>query len=134
MGTIPSRFSPFGREVMDDLTASIWRCFAGLRDPRTSRRQKKHRLLDLVAIALCAVIAGADDWPAVVTFAGERLDWLKTFLSLPGGIPCRSTFERVFAALSPAGLQSCLLRWLHDCSHALTLPHVAIDGKTLRRS
>ena len=68
---------------MDDRPLSIWRCFATLRDPRTSRRPKKHLLLDIVAIALCAVPAGAEDWPQVVAFGRQRRDWLRTFLSLP---------------------------------------------------
>ena len=119
---------------MDDKPASIWDCFRTLRDPRRSKRQKKHKLLDIVAIALCAVIAGADDWPHVVTFAKERQEWLKTFLDLTNGIPSRKTFERVFAGLSPHGLQSCLLLWLHRCTAGLGLEHIAIDGKTLRHS
>jgi predicted transposase YbfD/YdcC len=119
---------------MDDRPVSIWRCFATLRDPRSSRRQKKHLLLDIVAIALCAVLAGAEDWPQVVAFGRQRRDWLQTFLSLPHGIPSRSTFERVFAALAPAGLQSCLLRWLHGCAQAAGLDQIAIDGKALRHS
>jgi predicted transposase YbfD/YdcC len=119
---------------MDDNRLSIWRCFHTLRDPRRSKRQKKHKLLDIVAIALCAVIAGADDWPHVVAFAKERQEWLSTFLDLTNGIPSRKTFERVFAALSPSGLQSCLLLWLHGCTAGLGLEHIAIDGKTLRHS
>jgi len=119
---------------MDDTASSIWRCFATLRDPRSSRREKKHRLLDIVAIALWAVLAGAEDWPEVVAFASQRHDWLKTFLALPHGLPSRSTFERVFAALSPPGLQSCLWRWLHGCARHLGLDQVAIDGKAVRRS
>jgi hypothetical protein len=120
---------------MDDAAkTTIWRCFTSLRAPRTSRRQKDHRLLDIVAIALCAVIAGAQDWPQVVTFGLQRRQWLETFLSLPTGIPSRKTFERIFAALSPHGLQSCLLRWLHGCNQHLGLRHIAIDGKTARHS
>ena len=119
---------------MDDTGISIWRCFSTLRDPRRSRREKKHLLLDIIAIALCAVIAGAQDWPRVVAFGVRRRDWLRTFLALPNGIPSRSTFERVFAALSPHGLQSCLLRWLAGCGERLGLEHIAIDGKTLRHS
>jgi predicted transposase YbfD/YdcC len=119
---------------MDDKPISIWSCFRTLRDPRRSQRQKKHKLLDIVAIALCAVIAGADDWPHVVTFAKERRDWLKTFLDLTNGVPSRKTFERVFAGLAPHGLQSCLLLWLHHCTRGLGLDHIAIDGKTLRHS
>jgi predicted transposase YbfD/YdcC len=120
--------------VMAEDTASIWSCFSSLRDPRCSPREKKHLLLDIVAIALCGVIAGAEDWPQVVAFGVQRREWLQTFLSLPNGIPSRSTFERVFAALSPYGLQSCLRRWLHGCGKHLGLGHIAIDGKTLRAS
>ena len=120
----------------DTANASIWRCFATLRDPRTSRRHKKHRLLDIVAIALCSVIAGADDWPQVVAFARKRRDWLQSFLALTNGIPSRSTFERVFAALAPHSLHSCLLLWLDGCARRLDLDLslLAIDGKTLRGS
>jgi hypothetical protein len=114
---------------MADTTATIWNCFSGLRDPRASRREKKHRLLDIVAIALCAVTAGAGDWPEVVAFAQARQDWLKTFLALPHGVPSRSTFERVFAALSPAGLQRCLLRWLCGCGRALGIGHGDADDR-----
>jgi predicted transposase YbfD/YdcC len=119
---------------MDTAKISIWRCFTTLRDPRASRRRKDHPLLSIVAIALCAAVAGADDWPKVVTFAKERREWLETFLDLPNGIPSRSTFERVFAALSPHGLNSCLLRWLHGCVRLLNVDHIAIDGKALRSS
>lgn len=119
---------------MDGATTTIWQCFATLRDPRSSRRAKKHPLLSIVAIALCGAVAGADDWPQVVAFARGRQAWLKTFLDLPNGAPSRSTFERVFAALSPHGLNSCLLRWLRGCAGVLDVDHIAIDGKALRHS
>ena len=110
---------------MDDRAIPIWRCFAGLRDPRASRRAKKHPLLSIVAIALCAAIAGADDWPQVVAFAQSRRDWLATFLELPHGVPSRSTFERVFAALSPRGLNHCLRLWLRGCALVLGVGRIA---------
>jgi hypothetical protein len=91
-------------------------------------------LLTIVAIALCAAISNADDWPQVVVFAQTHRDWLASFLNLENGIPCRKTFERVFAALSPHGLNSCLLRWLDQCGRLANLGHIAIDGKTLRSS
>jgi predicted transposase YbfD/YdcC len=119
---------------MDEPRPSIWHCFATLRDPRSSPREKRHPLLNVVAIALCAAIAGADDWPVVVAFARERRDWLAAFLDLGHGTPSRSTFERVFAGLAPAGLNSCLLRWLHGVVGLLGVDHIAIDGKSLRRS
>jgi predicted transposase YbfD/YdcC len=115
-------------------TASIWECFSSLRDPRGNRRKKKHPLLSVVAITLCASIAGADDWDKVAAFGKAREDWLKTFLDLPNGVPSYKTFERVFAVLSPRGLNSCLLRWLRHCCGVLDIDHIAIDGKLLRSS
>jgi predicted transposase YbfD/YdcC len=76
----------------------------------------------------------AQDWPRVVAFGRARHDWLATFPELPNGIPSRSTSERVFAALSPAGLGRCLTRWLHSCAGLLGVEHLAIDGKALRGS
>lgn len=119
---------------MDGTPASLWTCFSDLRDPRASAREKTHPLLTIVGITPCAAIAGADDWPKVVVFAQQRLAWLGTFLDVANGVPSRKTFERVFAALSPHGLGSCLLRWLHGCGHAANVGHIAIDGKSLRGS
>jgi predicted transposase YbfD/YdcC len=112
---------------------SILCCFSALKDPRLNRR-KRHLLLDLVAIALCAVIAGASNWQQIEQFAHTRRDWLKTFLSLPNGIPSHDTLERLFARLSPAAFQRCLLGWLAALAKALGAKHFAIDGKVLRGS
>src|SRR3954453_7502858 len=112
---------------------SILRCFCTLRDPRIDRR-KRHQLLDIIAIALCAAIAGANNWQQIEQFAHTRLDWLKTFLSVPNGIPSHDTFERLFARLSPAAFQRCLLGWLTALAKALGAKHFAIDGKVLRGS
>jgi hypothetical protein len=76
--------------VLDGKTLTIWDCFGGLRDPRTSRRRKRHPLLSIVAIALCASIAGAQDWPQVVAFGRARRDWLATFLDVTAQRPGRS--------------------------------------------
>src|SRR5262249_53450735 len=119
---------------MTETKISIWECFSTLRDPRCSPRKKDHSLLNIVAIALCAALADADDWIKVATFAQKRQDWLATFLDLPNGVPSRRTFERVFAGLSPHGLNSCLLRWLRGCAKVVGVDHIAIDGKTLRSS
>ena len=113
---------------------AVLRYFTALRDPRTSRRDKKHMLFDIVVIALCAVIAGADDWPKILTFARERSGWLTTFLSLPNGIPSHDTMERVFELLSPASLQRCFLRWIEGVIGQSEDNHYALDGKTLRGS
>lgn len=109
---------------------SLRKHFANLKDPRVVGRTE-HRLLDIIVMAICAVIGGADDWAQVATFAEKRNDWFKRFLPLPGGIPSHDTFERLFDRLNPATLQSCLLSWIQNASETLGLRHVAIDGKTL---
>jgi predicted transposase YbfD/YdcC len=112
---------------------SIRRFFLPLRDPRRQHR-RKHLLIDIVVIALCAVISGADDWQQVVAFGRRRLAWLTTFLRLPNGIPSHDTFERVFDRLDPAAFQACFQRWIETLAAHLSLRHIAIDGKTLRGS
>jgi predicted transposase YbfD/YdcC len=112
---------------------SIRRHFTSLKDPRRKHRQR-HRLLDIIAIALCGVIANCNDWQDIETFARNRKEWFARFLELPNGIPSHDTIERVFARLDPLALQRCLLGWLKAVSGALGLGHVAIDGKTARHS
>jgi predicted transposase YbfD/YdcC len=104
-----------------------------LKDPRRKHR-RLHRLVDIVVIAICAVIAGAEDWHQVVTFARRRHDWLKRFLSLPNGIPSHDTFERVFDRIDPKGFQACFREWITAVCTVLNIKQVAIDGKTLRHS
>ena len=112
---------------------SIRKHFAGLRDPRLNRR-KRHLLPDILAIAVCAVIAGANNFPQVEAFGKRRRDWLGKFLALPNGIPSHDTFERVFQRLCPDAFQRCFLGWLRALHARLGGDHFAIDGKTLRRS
>ena len=118
---------------MATATLSIARFFTRLRDPRR-RHLRRHLLLDLVVITLCAVIAGANDWQQVVTFAVQRRAWLQTFLALPNGIPSHDTFERVFDRLDPLVFQGCFSQWAEGLAQTLGLKQIAIDGKTLRRS
>jgi predicted transposase YbfD/YdcC len=96
--------------------------------------RKKHLLLDLVVITLCAVICGAQDWQQVVTFAKHRQAWLETFLALPNGVPSHDTFERVFDRLDPQVFQTCFRRWVEALTHDLGIQQIAIDGKCLRHS
>jgi predicted transposase YbfD/YdcC len=112
---------------------SVARFFIRLRDPRR-RHLRRHLLLDIVVITLCAVIAGANDWQQVVTFAVERRVWLETFLALPNGIPSHDTFERVFDHLDPQVFQGCFRQWVEALAQTLGLGQIAIDGKTLRHS
>jgi predicted transposase YbfD/YdcC len=112
---------------------AIRRYFRKLRDPRVQRR-KRHLLLDIVVIALCAVISGCDDWQQIETFGRARHDWLKRFLRLPHGIPSHDTFERVLDRLDPQAFQACFRDWMQALHTALGLSQIAIDGKTLRSS
>jgi len=107
--------------------------FRKLKDPRR-RHRRLHLLQDIIVIALCAVIAGAQDWQEIELFGRKRQDWLKGFLRLPHGIPSHDTFERVFNRLDPQTFQACFQEWVLAVQEALHTKHVAIDGKQLRNS
>jgi predicted transposase YbfD/YdcC len=112
---------------------SIQRYFGKLKDPRINRR-KLHLLIDIIVIAICAVISGCEDWQQIEVFAKCRHDWFKQFLALPNGIPSHDTFERVFERLDPKAFQACFRQWITVLSEKLKIKHIAIDGKTLRGS
>ena len=113
--------------------AHLTQHFANLTDPRVDRT-KEHLLLDIVVIAICAILAGADGWVAVEAFGQAKEKWLRTFLPLPNGIPSHDTFGRVFAALDPFEFQQGFANWIQAVSAKLNGEIVAVDGKTLRRS
>jgi len=113
--------------------ASIGYHFADLEDPRVERT-KRHKLFDILVMAICAVICGADDWVAIQEFGEAKLDWFKEFLDLPNGIPCHDTFGRVFARLNPDQFHTCFMSWIMAASELTKGQVIAIDGKTLRRS
>ena len=107
--------------------------FAGVDDPRVERT-KRHPLLTIVVIALCAVIAGAETWEDIALFGETKAAWLETFLALPSGIPSHDTFNRVFAALDPAQFQAGFAAWMQAVAEVLPAQVIAVDGKTVRRS
>lgn len=113
--------------------ASIDKHFANLADPRVDRT-KLHQLSDILVIAICAVICGADNWEEVELFGQAKEGWFKTFLELPNGIPSHDTFWRVFARLDPQQFQQSFVGWISSVSAVTKGQVVAIDGKTLRRS
>lgn len=110
------------------------RLFAGVTDPRVERT-RRHLLCDILLLALCAALAGAESCTDMEDWARMKAGWLGTFLELPGAIPSHDTFERVFRRLDPKELHACFLRWLESAANAAsTGRHIAIDGKSLRRS
>lgn len=113
--------------------ASISQHFSDLEDPRVDRT-KQHMLMDILVMAICAVICGAETWVDVEMFGNAKLLWLKQFLDLPNGIPAHDTFGRVFNRLDAKQFERCFLSWVQAVSQVFQGQVVAIDGKTLRRS
>jgi predicted transposase YbfD/YdcC len=110
---------------------SFARYFAELPDPRVERT-RWHRLDDILVIALCAVVCGADSFEEIERFGKARHDWLKRFLTLPRGIPSHDTFNRVLAALDREKFAECFGRWMAELCEATGLKAVAVDGKACR--
>lgn len=102
-------------------------------DPRIDRA-KKHKLIDILTIAVCAVISGAEGWEHMEIFAKIKEDWLKRFLELPNGIPSHDTIARVFSAIDSKQFQNAFVNWVNGIELKTECKVVAIDGKSLRRS
>jgi predicted transposase YbfD/YdcC len=114
--------------------ASFQTYFAEIEDPRVERT-RRHELLDIIVVAICAVICGADDWVDVEAWGNAKLDWLRQQgRPLPNGIPSHDTFGDVFGRLKPEQFETSFLRWVQAVMGASSGQVVAIDGKTLRRS
>ena len=113
-------------------TAAITAHFSDLEDPRGDN--KRHRLLDIVIIAICAAICGADSWEDVELFGEAKHGWFKEFLELPHGIPSHDTFRRVFGLLDAEQFQATFVEWIRAVEELTEGQIVAVDGKTLRRS
>lgn len=110
--------------------------FGSVKDPRVART-RRHDLVDILFIALTAMISGAEDYVTIAEYGRNKQDWFKDLLELPNGIPSHDTFRRVFARLVPQELEKCLISWserLRSCTDITDEEIIALDGKLLRHS
>ena len=107
--------------------------FSALEDPRC-RGKVEHRLIDILVIAVCAVIAGAKSWGDIALYGRSKIGWLGTFLALPNGIPAHDTFRRVFMLIDTERFERCFEAWVRSFGAPLDQEVVAIDRKTIRGS
>lgn len=112
--------------------ATIAEHFSELEDPR--RYNKRHLLHDIIVIAICGAICGADDWVAVEEFGHAKRSWFEEFLELPHGIPSHDTFGDVFGVLDPEQFRRSFIQWVQAVNEVTGGQIVSIDGKKLRRS
>lgn len=119
--------------MSDENALSLIISFQDLPDPRVEGRCD-HKLIDIIVITVCAVIAGAESWVEVESFGKARQGWLQTFLELPHGIPSHDTFGRFFAVLDAEAFQTAFMRWVAGVFRVSQGQVIAIDGKTVRRS
>ncbi|MBT7070123.1 MAG: ISAs1 family transposase [Anaerolineae bacterium] len=120
-------------EKADNPPITISDHFDSLQDPRNPDKIE-HRLIDIITIAICAVICGADGFIEIADYGKAKYDWFKRFLELPNGIPSHDTFGRVFSLISPGEFQRCFQSWIQTVATLTSGEVVAIDGKCLRRS
>ena len=106
--------------------------FSELGDPREDN--KRHKLIDIITIVLCASICGAEKWDDIETFGRAKESWFRRYLELPHGIPSHDTLARVFSLLDPEQFNRCFLSWIRSINPRHEQEIINIDGKTLRRS
>lgn len=107
--------------------------FSQVNDPRVDRT-KEHPLIDMIVIAICAVMCGAEGWTDIENFGNSKLPWLKTFLALPNGIPSHDTFGRVFSMLDAQQFQLAFYEWVLAVNELVHGQIINIDGKRLAGS
>jgi predicted transposase YbfD/YdcC len=107
--------------------------FSFITDPRVQRTQA-HSFHDILMIAICALLCGAENFVEFERFGAAKHDWLARFLKLPNGIPSHDTFGRVFALLDPRQFSECFTHWTRSLRQSFSAEIIALDGKTLRRS
>jgi hypothetical protein len=112
---------------------SIEEHFGNIPDPRRDQG-KRHQLLDIISIAICASICGADNWVEVAEYGLSKEDWFQRFLSLPHGIPSHDTFGDGFSRIDPEAFRAAFMSWTACIAQITEAEVVAIDGKVVRGS
>lgn len=112
---------------------SLQEAFSSLEDPRVERH-KRHKLIDIIVLTICAVISGAEGWEAIEQFGKTKQEWLRKWVDLENGIPSHDCIARVMARLSPVAMTECFTAWVRSVAELTEGKVVAIDGKTARRS
>lgn len=107
--------------------------FSELTDPRIDRT-KRHKLVDIITIAICSTLSMGESWDAMEEFGQAHEQWLRKFLELPGGIPSHDTFNRVFARIDPDQFRTCFISWVKSIEPKFGGDIIPIDGKTVRGS
>ncbi|OAD19042.1 transposase IS4 family protein [Candidatus Thiomargarita nelsonii] len=120
--------------MSQNLTKVIEEHFESLPDPRRKTANQRHKFIDILIIAICAIICGADSWVAVEKFGKAKKEWFRGFLELPNGVPSHDTFTDVFRKLASRKFEASFTSWTESISELFDGEVVAVDGKTLRRS
>jgi predicted transposase YbfD/YdcC len=115
------------------MSANFLEHFVSLEDPRVERH-RRHALLDIVLLTVCAVVSGAEGWEAIEEFGREKLDWLRKFAPFANGVPSHDCIANVVSRLTPKGFGECFRGWTQEVSNACGGQVVAVDGKTARGS
>ncbi len=118
------------------LSPSLNEHFGALPDPRLNRT-KRHKLIDILVLAICAMVCGAEDFVAMARFGRLKEEWFRERLELPNGIPSHDTFNRVFGLIDPKAFRECFLTWIEAFRQTLGTPdaeHYVLDGKTSRHT
>src|ERR671938_1654362 len=113
-------------EERDMSIENLVQYFGAIEDPRCSGKVG-HRLLDILVIAVCAVVACAESWCDIALYGRSKLAWFRTFLELPNGIPSPDTFRRVFMLIDPDAFEMCFTRWMQAWARGVEREVVALD-------
>lgn len=115
------------------MSLSLLEAFSSIEDPRVERH-KRHKLIDIIILTICAVISGSDGWESIEQFGKSKIDWLRKWIELENGIPSHDCIARVMARLPATEITDCFIAWVQSVAELTEGEVIAIDGKTARRS